>query len=317
MILDFLPDNMDGDMWETLCDQCYRNRYQEDGYQKIPATDRGDGGIEGYTQSGIVYQCYCPEREYSDKELYEHLRDKMTRDINKLVNQKYAKRLNELGVPTIKQWHFVIPDYKDSKILQHAKEKKDFVLEKKKSEPAQYEYISSEFKIIVRVARDFTPELSRIIRNQQLDVKLNLAVKNIGDINWEECDSDKVKNVRRKVKAVMANVSEEDALYKDIVKKYIEFYMRGIEILIKLRSSFPEVYEDIHELEMAYKNDVEIETKMNMDRKINAQLFNRILKEFGEKLSEEFKCLSFASISELKQDMVASWLADCSMQFRG
>ena len=74
MNLNFFGDNMDGERWEELCDGCYRIRYQEDGYQKVPATANGDAGIEGFTNR-LVYQCYYPEGEYSDQQWYEKLRD--------------------------------------------------------------------------------------------------------------------------------------------------------------------------------------------------------------------------------------------------
>jgi hypothetical protein len=38
--------------------------------------------------------------------------------------------------------------------------------------------------------------------------------------------------------------------------------------------------------------------------------------EFQRKLEENFPYISAASISELKLDLISSWLADCSMQFR-
>ena len=109
---------MNGNAWEDLCVKCYRIRYQNENYTYIPAAQGGDAGIEGFTQNGIVHQCYCPEREYSDDELYAHQRDKLTKDIDKLLNN--GERLKKLGVPTIVEWHFDIPEYKDSRIIIHA-----------------------------------------------------------------------------------------------------------------------------------------------------------------------------------------------------
>lgn len=128
MILDFFEEKLDGDTWEKLCQSCYRIKYQEQHYTEIPAVYEGDAGIEGFTRTGIVNQCYCPEREYSDDELYNHQRDKMTTDIGKLLNADYKKRLEKLGVPTIHEWHFVVPFYKDSRIIQHAETKRKEVL---------------------------------------------------------------------------------------------------------------------------------------------------------------------------------------------
>ena len=82
-IMSFIEGYMTGNAWETLCVQCYRLRYQSDDYTAIPAVQGGDAGIEGFTNKGIVHQCYCPERPYSDNELYTHQREKLTTDIEK------------------------------------------------------------------------------------------------------------------------------------------------------------------------------------------------------------------------------------------
>ncbi|PFA58981.1 hypothetical protein, partial [Bacillus cereus] len=77
-MLDLINQKKDGNLWEELCTKCYRMRYQSEGFHPVPAAYRGDHGIEGYTHTGIVYQCYFPEKEYSDDELYKSQRDKMT-----------------------------------------------------------------------------------------------------------------------------------------------------------------------------------------------------------------------------------------------
>lgn len=114
-ILNLIEGNMNGDAWEDLCVRCYRMKYQEQHYVAIPAVHKGDAGIEGYTKSGIVHQCYCPERSYSDNELYDHQRDKLSADIKKLMEN--GSRMKSLGIPPIHEWHFNIPEYKDSRIL--------------------------------------------------------------------------------------------------------------------------------------------------------------------------------------------------------
>ncbi|MFD2046612.1 hypothetical protein ACFSTA_20335 [Ornithinibacillus salinisoli] len=316
MILEFIDGPLNGESWEKLCNSCYRNKYQDEHFTEIPAVHNGDAGIEGFTRTGRVYQCYCPEREYSDDELHNHLRDKMTKDINKLISLKYAERLKELGVPRIKEWHFVIPQYKDSRILKHAETKRKEVLEIKKEQPKNYEYIDDEFVIIIKQAEDLKVELSRIIRTSLSDMKLNLAIYHTSSPDWSKCDSEKVSNIKRKVKAIMGGVDESDSDYNDIVDTYIDSYIKGIEILRVLRVSFAEVYEDIYILEQSYKKQVSLKTKMNTDSSINARLFNEILDDFQSKLEQQFTYLNTASVMELKIDLISGWLADCSMEFR-
>lgn len=179
MILDFYDGNLDGNAWEELCQSCYRLRYQDQHYTEIPAVQGGDAGIEGFTRNGIVNQCYFPERNYSDDELYEHLRDKMTRDIGKLLDANYKKRLEELGVPLIHEWHFVIPENKDSRLLKHAESKRKEVMKAKHDNPERYDHIADDFAIIIKVAEDFKFEITRIIRESLSDKKLNLTIINV------------------------------------------------------------------------------------------------------------------------------------------
>lgn len=274
MNLNFFGDNMDGERWEELCDGCYRIRYQEDGYQKVPATANGDAGIEGFTNR-LVYQCYYPEGEYSDQQWYEKLRDKLTKDIGKFVNEEYAIKLKNLGVKNIREWHLVVPSYRDKRIIEHAKAKTDMVLEKKKENPELYSYISDDFEIRIKVAKDFTVEISQLVRNFCLDIKLNTAIKD-SDIDLSKCESVKVENIKRKVKAVMGKVEESDEHYIELVNTYIKFYMRGIELMKIFSADFPEVYGDINELLLAYKKKVYSKTMFNSDKSLNAKIFNGI-----------------------------------------
>lgn len=61
-VLSFIDGYMNGNAWEDLCVMCYRMRYQDEHYTPISAAQGGDGGIEGFTQNGIVHQFYCPEK---------------------------------------------------------------------------------------------------------------------------------------------------------------------------------------------------------------------------------------------------------------
>jgi hypothetical protein len=317
--MDIIDSNLDGDSWEKWCDSCYRQRYQDEKFQKVPAIQGGDAGIEGFTKTGLVYQCYCPERNYDDKTLYEKLRDKMTKDIDKLLNPQYIPRLKSYGIKIIKDWHFVTPEYRDPRILIHAATKTQEVIESKRQNPALYDYISDDFDITVKVADDFKKEFSTIIRNDYAKTKINLQVKHIINSNWtNECPSEKVENIRRKVKAVrQSNDDSADDFVEQVVKIYVDYYIKGIEVLKMLRENFPEIYEEVYMLEQACKNEIFIRTRMNSVSSVNQQLFDEITKDFEDKMLKEFDSyFTRASISELKQDMISSWLADCTMEFK-
>ena len=60
------------------------------------------------------------------------------------------------------------------------------------------------------------------------------------------------KNVKRKIKAVMNGIDDNDEDYIDIVNTYMESYVIGIELMEKLRKDQVDLYEQIIGLETTY-----------------------------------------------------------------
>lgn len=312
-ILNLIDENMDGNSWEDLCVQCYRMRYQNDNYTQVPASNGGDAGIEGFTHSGVVHQCYYPERDYDVDKLYDHQRNKVTHDIQKLLDN--GDRFKELGVPVIKEWHFNVPEYKDTRILKHLANKEAEVLRAKKDDPDKYSYISDSFRIIIKIAADFIPEISQIIRNKVNAMRIDLGTCTDKELDWSKCDSNKSANIQRKITAVM-HTTPEDTAAQYVIGKFIEAYINGIEQMGALRINFPEIHHDLCRLEQSSKIDVSIKTHMNTDRTLNQKLFNDVLDNFEKRLQGDFAdVFTQPTIDDLKRDLVASWLADCSMEF--
>lgn len=312
MIINYFGDNLTPEKWEEMCDTCYRYRYQGDHYQKIPATFDGDAGIEGYTLSGVVYQCYYPEKTYSDNEYYEHLRDKATKDINKLKDN--IDKLKALGVSIIKEWHFVIPAYRDPRILRHLKIKQTEIQKAKQDDPEKYNIISDDFKIIVKIADDFVDEIYKYILYDIKSQKLKLDFVRAGNVDVSKCDSAKVLNIKRKIKAIM-HCEEDDDIFLELVNSYIYSYMEGLELLNRLAKEWPVVYQEIYDLMEANKKRVYKQSRMNTDNSLNKNLFDEIIKNFEQSL-KQINVLSEASITELSDDIIAGWLADCNLEFK-
>lgn len=296
----------DGDEWEYWVTEFYRLRYQNQGFQEVPAAYKGDGGIEGYTKTGIVYQCYCPNKSYSDDELWVHQRDKVTKDINKLI--KNGEILLKIGVGTpIKQWDFVIPQYKDKRILEHCKKKKDEVIAK------SLEYIDKSFDIIIKVAEDFKPEIYKLayLNSDKIDITL----KEFEEIDLENCDSEKIKNIERKIAKIMdpnTNTKEYKQLVEIMTKKYAE----GIEIINNIKSVIPPLYETIISIDSSYKTNLEFECLMNESKSLNKVFLQEKLKELDNELKAQVgNVITQKSITELKFNLMSSWIADCPMDF--
>ncbi|MCU7766911.1 hypothetical protein [Priestia megaterium] len=318
MILDFLDSSLDGDSWEKLCVSCYTMRYQKDHFQEVPAQYKGDGGIEGFTHSGVVIQCYCPEdNNYSNDDLYSHQRTKVTNDIGKFIDEKNAEVLKSFGLPCIKEWHFVVPEYKDRRIIEHIAKKIKLVRQYKESNPEFYDYISKDFIIVIKTAEDFRLELTRIIRSNLTDTKLSLAILQDPSVDWSSSPIDKVANVKRKLVAINPELINDVDSLNTLLDIYMSAYISGIEIMERLGEGFPDIRNDILDLANQYKRQVQSKTLLNSDKSMNGKVFEEISNDFEAKLIKEFKHINSASIMNLKINLIAAWLADCSMEFKG
>lgn len=111
----------DGNSWEKLCQVCLKMKFELEGYQELPAW-KGDMGIEGFTRTGMVFQCYCPDEDYEPNTLYEKQRDKVTKDLRKL--ETYFNDLKGfLRDITISKWIFLTPMYKNKELVKHCHDK--------------------------------------------------------------------------------------------------------------------------------------------------------------------------------------------------
>ena len=144
--------SFDGNSWEELMQLVFKAKYGNEQYQEMKASP-GDFGIEGFTKStGLSFQCYCPDTKYTQRELYEKQRDKITKDLGKL--KKYEEELKKrLGNTKLKEWVFVIPEAPHNDLLAHAQTKQEEVISWKLS------IIDSNFKVLIKDADFFSREI--------------------------------------------------------------------------------------------------------------------------------------------------------------
>lgn len=304
---DYGPFN--GEKWEKFCQRCLKVRYRDDGYQSIPATYGGDLGIEGYTRTGQVFQCYCPEEDYESDKLYKHNRDKITRDLKKLIT--YEDQLKKLfNGMKIKEWIFLTPKYRNKKILNHCvKKTKEFRKKDKK-------HIHQEFDVLIHDIDYFTQE-APIVLNLN-DEKINIKVEDVleEEIERLRSESNKVNNLSRKIKATFPKTHTEIVMQRisKMVNKRIIEYLKGEKILNKLENSFQNLYEKFLRIVDSYES--EVEDRCFYPAENNKELFDEIKGDLETLLKNEFDdTLGYSVIQDLKRQIIADWLMRCPIDF--
>lgn len=302
----------DGNSWEELMQRCWKDKYESEIYQRMPATVNGDSGIEGFTLlTGKVFQSYCPEKQYESSELYNKQRDKITTDLAKLIKYKSDLK-NVLGNQLIKEWHFVTPEVTNKALNAHCRSKEE------EYRALNVEHLHPEFRIVIKEYTDYILEITRHMGLMKM--KLDISVDEQIDVDWDLCDSKHVENIRRKMNSLYSseNLTEEQKTIRvnKIVESFIFFYQRGLKILNSLEDKYPEQYGKFKRIKSSQSEDVELTCLMTTISK--QELFAGIQSELRAKLKADLgEYFEEAGLEQLAKQIIAEWLMLCPLNFGG
>lgn len=307
----------DGDEWEDFCQCCLKIKHQHQNFKSVPADSGGDYGLDGFNADGDVYQCYCPEKEYSDEDLYKHQRTKVTNDIQKLYDYQDKIRLILNGVK-IKRWHFTTPVWKSKDLILHCNVKQNLV------KSWGLDIIDEDFQITLKDYEYFLPEIPNIIDSERILKPMNYQeldfqspvpnTQTIEDFKAAYENNKFVENGLRKNAKLYPNNGVD---YSDKVIQRtdsdIEFNIIGEGILKQWSNSYDKHYEKF----IRVKNVLGKQIKA--DSLIPVKDNNEKLKEINNKvramINQEFHFLSQSNREELISYLVSYWILECSLDF--
>src|SRR4051794_38642643 len=97
-----------GDEWQGYALQLVQRRHGPENVQIVPDSVGGDAGLEFFTTSGCVYQCYAPEETSDFAKAASAMQAKAGRDLPKLANNKNKIELI-LGGIVVNRWILLCP----------------------------------------------------------------------------------------------------------------------------------------------------------------------------------------------------------------
>jgi len=295
---------VDGEGWESFCQQLLKLKYgSNEGYQEVPDRYGGDLGIEGFTQTGRAFQCYCPDGEPSHKELYESQRDKITRDISKLLkNESELKRL--LGDIIIKEWQFLTPRYDSKELIVHCTKKTQEVRSSGKS------HVSQDFTILIRTESDFIPERDTLISAGHGQISPDPAPISEEEVTeWKTSNNEYFKTLEEKLGKIIPDNDKRNIQTINMIK----FYLLGQNILEHIRKEFPSHYEKIIKLKNATESNVKIASALSNDP---GEHLKHTLSEYQENIDSQLnRSIERSTIMRIGQEAISDWLIRCPLDF--
>ena len=298
----------DGNSWESLCQLIFKKKYQDDDYQEMPASP-GDFGVEGITlRTGWGFQCYCPDKHYERKELYEKQRNKITEDLAKLKTYQ-VDLISRLGATKLTCWVFVTPEIDKNALLAHARTKEAEV------RGWRLPHLTDTFRVLLYDADSYLLEINEIRSAAGESLVFDDAIPALAILKGTQEDYE--KNVLRKCQT---RLSEKSALssYQNRVavlhQRTLNEFLAADSYFRKIASSAPLIYVRLVRLINEFENHVIDKsttwtgTPEQLTNQMKDGLHRRITIELGPEFNE-------TEASKVTRYMVARWLAVCELDY--
>lgn len=295
----------DGNSWEEFCQVCLKLKFENEGYQELPAW-KGDLGIEGYTRTGKVFQCYCPDEDYEPQTLYEKQRDKITTDLGKLVKNKEELKqyLNDIS---IQQWVFLTPMYKNKELVKHCQTKAS---EYKKKNLG---ILSKNFDVLVYDIDYFIAQIPNVAGSNNNKIEINVDISASNDVDWKKANISLVNNAYTKHGKRISDSTNKEEKVNKLTEFTIGDFLNEQLIVTKWKETYPNDYERFMRIIGDYEKTVEELCITNSDD--NNQLYERIKQELKEKLKSSFSYLEDLTLEKLTKGVMADWILRCPINF--
>lgn len=289
--------------WENYFKDILRRFYGPSNMKDIPDSYGGDFGIECYSFSGHVFQCYLPE-QFSDKEkLTKAQKNKIRNDIHKLTVKNTSEFTKLFEGMAVSRWILATPEYCDSDVALYCSAKS--VKVRKLGLP----YISDDFQILLQTEGDYKSEV-RALRQDIYQLSLEFS-----DVDGDEAGNWINQNLMflEKMDLKLPKVVDQGKVGQMkafLVQKYLEFQ----NLLDYLKAEWPDIY-------------IKISTSINNRRSYLESRFltdssnqpSGVIKSEIEKLKEdiirEIPTLKTTDLELITWGVIADWLIRCPLDF--
>jgi len=294
---------VNGDEWEVFCQKILRLKY--DDYQEVPSQFNGDLGIEGFTRSGTVFQCYCPDEDLTGKDLYEKQRDKITRDIKKLINN--AAKISALGTGLIEEWHFLTPRFNNRHLHDHCRAKEDTV------KARQLKEVSCDFEIFIKTEDDYIQERQFILGGGFLKIHSSEDAPESAEIDaFFHSGNEFVSNIVNKLCKLRQPAT--DSKRAQLTKALVRDLIVGRHEMETLNEKFPDVFQSVLRLKTSKEEQLEITALTHTGDP--GELLKDTLQQYEQALKADFGMqMDSALIDRLSREAISYWLGRCPLDF--
>lgn len=296
-------EGLTGSQWQSLCVRVLYEEYGAGDLIEVPDHDRGDAGIEAFTISGYVFQCYAPEGEpLTNKERVKRQKNKLDDSVSKFI--KNAEKLTELIPNGVKVHRYVVlvPLVSSKDVQAHANVLTDEI------RIASLPYASDGICVVVQTLNAYERARQAVIARQL--TKLDLP--DPGSLDYSQIEDPQVDIIHRKLEKTdtFCDSSRRDPLVARLLENFVA--SEGYKGFV-----FDE-YPDLHEQLQERLGDLEsrLTVQYPLEHTDPDALLGTVLAD-AESVVTDVLNTRDAKSRVLAEGQVADWLMRCPLDFRG
>ncbi|WP_127354356.1 hypothetical protein [Actinacidiphila soli] len=298
----------DPDTWQEWAIRLLRQQHGADNVIKVPDQDRGDLGIECFTRSGIVYQCYCPENpDLSPRALYDNHRDKITKDINKFI--KYETELIRLfDSVKIRSWILFTPRHQSHKTVQHCSEKATLVRQ------AQLSYVTDDFMVDVHELADYKESAEILSRGPVLPAPVGIPAtvptSTADGIDFGQVQSPLISVMDEKLSRIpqLANPAKRTTYRAHLLGSQLA----GEGLLDRYLESIPEVHQQIVDCVASVERGLLLASGPG---DLPHKVLGGVIEEVRLRVEQVVPGIARSNAESIALMAVTDWLQQCPLDF--
>lgn len=298
------PKNSPKD-WEKYFKDIVRLHYLPANYRDVPDKHVGDFGIECYTLTGHVFQCYLPEQTADLKKLVDAQRNKINSDIKKFTDTNVVELTKLFGKIRITRWILATSANESAVMAQFCAQKSIEVRD------LGISYISDDFEILIHTEIEYPKEVSSLRReNYQMSFEFNDTSLESATV-WISQNSEFLSKLDMKLPKIKSDPAKLIEIRTFIIQKYLDYQ----NLMDLLRLEWASIYSVVFNCIQHRENSLIGRFILDDGKTLPGEVIKDEMMKLHNNISEEVKSFKGTDLEKIKWGVIADWLIRCPLDF--
>lgn len=298
------PQNSPKD-WENYFKNIVRLHYLPANYRDVPDKHVGDFGIECYTLSGHVFQCYLPEQVSDVKKLVDSQRNKINKDIKKFTEINVLELRKLFGEIIISRWILATSANDSAALAQFCAQKSIEVRE------LGISYVSHDFEILVHTESEYPKEVG-FLRKETYQLNFNFnSTTTEGAVCWIDENTEFLSKLDMKLPKIKHESDRILEIRTFIIQKYLDYQ----NLMDLLRLEWSDIYSTVFNCIQHRENSLIGRFILDSDNILPGDVIKEEMLKLHDNILEDVKSFKGTDLEKIKWGVIADWLIRCPLDF--